>query len=573
MKWIIIIGIVCIIAVQNIFFGMRDNEKLAIDSDNIPIEEDCSCFEISVNWKSKEHNGFAIRKHETMDIVYDKSIEKLSHVKVACFYMTITDGRIFNRSYDDVVDILKGVKTDLVFCAFHHWITCPECCEDIFNAPPECIDPSNLQEQYERCKEHGYSFAEFQNATERVKAEMPDTMICVSLPLEFLNPCSRNSITGEILLRNETWEMALDPSKWGIPVTREQFQTWWAKRHGWVKEEPYNPKEEMPFYFPDPSNPDFQELFLSHAKRLIDAGADAIWIDMLFMPSLLLEQLTGDINHRAVRETFEASSKIVDKIHEYGYSKYGKYIYVGSWGTAANFPYQPPDLDFITGSIHQREILNMEMDEAEWEEKISFLREKMPNVTIFVFFDYGYDDSPMEIFSQVLSPQEQRKFLKIADEFFRRKGITFIYPVHGPDMGPDAKILSYGKSRCYDSLAPEFQTYETMVELAKNKSKGKPLVSIERPRNYLYIFDKEIAPFKMPIVIGKITIMVDTFDEEGIERVEFYVNDEPKFIDDEEPYQWLWNEKAFGNCKIKVIAYDMEGNEAEDEIMLTIFNM
>ena len=140
-------------------------------------------------------------------------------------------------------------------------------------------------------------------------------------------------------------------------------------------------------------------------------------------------------------------------------------------------------------------------------------------------------------------------------------------------MGPDAKILSYGKSRCYDSLAPEFQTYETMVELAKNKSKGKPLVSIERPGDYLYVFDKEIAPFKTPLIIGKITIMVDTFDEEGIERVEFYVNDEPKFIDDEEPYQWLWNEKAFGKCKIKVIAYDMEGNEAEDEIMLTIFNM
>ncbi|RLF41735.1 MAG: hypothetical protein DRN12_02365, partial [Thermoplasmata archaeon] len=248
--------------------------------------------------------------------------EKLSHVRVACFYMTITDGRIFNRSYDDVIDILKGVRTDFVFGAFHHWITCPERCEDIFDAPPECIDPSKIQEQYERCKEHGYSFTEFQNATEKIKAEVPDAVIGVSLPLEFLNPCSRNSITGEFLLRNETWEMALDPSKWGIPVTREEFQTWWAERHGWVKEEPYNPKEEMPFYFPDPSNPGFQELFLSHAKRLIDAGADAIWIDMLFMPSLLLEQLTGDVNHIAVRETFEASSEIVDKIHEYGSVSY-----------------------------------------------------------------------------------------------------------------------------------------------------------------------------------------------------------------------------------------------------------
>ena len=496
--------------------------------------------------------------------------EKLSHVRVACFYMTITDGGIFNRSYDDVIDILKGVGTDLVFGAFHHWITCPECCEDIFNAPPECIDPSKTQEQYERCKEHGYSFAEFQNATEKIKAEMPDAIFGVSLPLEFLNPCSRNSITGEFFLRNETWEMALDPSKWGIPVTREEFQTWWAERHGWVKEEPYNPKEEMPFYFPDPSNPGFQELFLSHAKRLIDAGADAIWIDMLFMPSLLLEQLTGDVNHIAVRETFEASSEIVDKIHEYGYSKYGKYIYIGSWGTAANFPYQPPDLDFISGTVHQKEILDMEMDEAEWEERISFLREKMPNVTIFVFFDYGYDNSPMEIFSQVLSSQGQREFLRIADEFFERKGITFIYPVHGPDMGPDAKILSYGKSRCYDSLAPEFQTYGTIVELAKNKK--KPMVSIERPRDYLYVFDEETIPLETPIIIGKITIMADAFDEDGIQKVEFYINGILKYNDTEQPYEWLWNEKALGKYEIRVIAYDNDGNRAEDEIDVIIFN-
>ncbi len=544
MKGTLIVGILCLLLIPNVNFdGIESGDSGTRQQIEIPV---------------------------IPDDVKTTARERLSQVRVACFYMTITDGRIFNRSYDDVVDILKGVKTDLVFGAFHHWITCPECCEDIFDAPPECIDPSNLQEQYERCKEHGYSFAEFQNATEKIKAEMPDVMICVSLPLEFLNPCSRNSITGEILLRNETWEMALDPSKWDIPVTREEFQTWWAKRHGWVREEPYNPKEEMPFYFPDPSNPEFQELFLSHAKRLIDAGADAIWIDMLFMPSLLLGQLTGDVNHIAVRETFEASSEIVDKIHEYGYSKYGKYIYVGSWGTSANFPYQPPDLDFITGTVHQKEILNMEMDESEWEEKLAFLKEKMPDVMIFVFFDYGYDNSPMEIFSQMLSSQEQREFLRIADEFFERKGITFIYPVHGPDMGPDATILSYGKSRCYDSLAPEFQTYETMVGLAK--SRKKPLVGIERPGNYLYVFDKEIVPLKMPIILGDITVIADAQDEDEIEKVEFYVDNILKSTDYDEPYSWLWSEFAIGKHQIKVIAYDNDGNRAQDEIDVIIFN-
>jgi len=498
--------------------------------------------------------------------------EKLSNVRVACFYMTITDGKLFNRSHDDVIRILRGIRTDLVFGAFHHWITCPERCEDVLDAPPECIDPSKIQDQYERCREHGYSFAEFQNAVKRIKEEMPNVIIGVHIPLEFLNPCSRNSITGEIFLRNETWKMALDPSKWGIPMTREKFQTWWAKRHGWVKKEPYNPKEEMPFYFPDPSNPNFQELFLSHAKRLIDAGADAIWIDMLFMPSHLLRQITGDENHRAVRETFEASSQIVDKIHEYGYSRYGKYVYVGSWGTAATFPYQPLDLDFITGSVSQKEIMSLKMDEAEWEKKLSLIREKMQNVTIFVFFDYGYDNSPMEIFSQMLSPQKQKEFLRIADGFFRRKGITFIYPIHGPDMGSDAKILSYGFWRGYDSLAPEFDTYEAIVELAGNKADGNPLVNIERPGKHLYFFDKEVIPLEVPIIIGKITIKADAFDESGISKVEFYVDDVLKFVDRDKPYSWLWNDFAVGSHEIKVVAYDNEGNMAESKANVIIFN-
>ena len=75
----------------------------------------------------------------------------------------------------------------------------------------------------------------------------------------------------------------------------------------------------------------------------------------------------------------------------------------------------------------------------------------------------------MGVYSQELSKEEQREFLKIADEFFSRKGIIFVYPVHGGFMGQDAKILSFGKLKTYDSLAPEFETYETIKSLLKVK--------------------------------------------------------------------------------------------------------
>ena len=36
-------------------------------------------------------------------------------------------------------------------------------------------------------------------------------------------------------------------------------------------------------------------------------------------------------------------------------------------------------------------------------------------------------------------------------------------------MGTNAKVLSFGKFKVYDALAPEFETYETIKELAQSK--------------------------------------------------------------------------------------------------------
>jgi len=61
------------------------------------------------------------------------------------------------------------------------------------------------------------------------------------------------------------------------------------------------------------------------------------------------------------------------------------------------------------------------------------------------------------------------------DNFFQQKGIIIIYPIHGGSMGglggKGVKKLSYGKYDWYDSLVTEFETHETIKELAQNKSK------------------------------------------------------------------------------------------------------
>jgi len=97
-------------------------------------------------------------------------------------------------------------------------------------------------------------------------------------------------------------------------------------------------------------------------------------------------------------------------------------------------------------------------------------------------------------------------------------------------------------------------------------------VRIEKPRDgYIYLFDREIMPASETIILGKITI--DANASEDIERVEFYIDDELKYVDNEAPYQWQWNERAIGNHEIKVIAYDNEGNDATDKSDVFIFNL
>ena len=105
--------------------------------------------------------------------------------------------------------------------------------------------------------------------------------------------------------------------------------------------------------------------------------------------------------------------------------------------------------------------------------------------------------------------------------------------------------------------------------------KTNPSVYIEEPSaNYLYVFDRKIAPLKHTIILGKAPITANASDETSqIEKVEFYIDGELKHTAYEEPYEWHWDENAFGRHSIRVVAYDSAGNTASDEAYILIFNM
>ena len=60
-----------------------------------------------------------------------------------------------------------------------------------------------------------------------------------------------------------------------------------------------------------------------------------------------------------------------------------------------------------------------------------------------------------------------------------------------------------------------------------------------------------------------VTIVVETNDNEGINRVEFYIDDSLFFTDLESPYQYEWNTTQYEDNSehiVKVVSYDNSDN-------------
>jgi hypothetical protein len=120
---------------------------------------------------------------------------------------------------------------------------------------------------------------------------------------------------------------------------------------------------------------------------------------------------------------------------------------------------------------------------------------------------------------------------------------------------------------------------DTWSFTTKEIDNNPPCVKIIKPEKALYIFNfkirKYLFRFRIPLIIGKITIEANATDEDsGIERVEFYINDELKETDTTEPYTYLWRwnrPRIFHIFTIKVVAYDNEGATAEDYMIVRKF--
>jgi hypothetical protein len=78
------------------------------------------------------------------------------------------------------------------------------------------------------------------------------------------------------------------------------------------------------------------------------------------------------------------------------------------------------------------------------------------------------------------------------------------------------------------------------------------------------------------VITGNVQVEVDAHDNKGIDRVEFYVNSQLKSTDSSSSYSWLWKtadgQYPDGFYSLKIVAYDLNDNHAEDEITVELDN-
>lgn len=366
------------------------------------------------------------------------------------------------RSLKDVVRIINDLHADFIMHGVYRHRPRPNTCEQL------------PRDERERCKQTGASYRLMREAVDFVKRR---TKAKVGGGSNFQYFWAENlAMEGEYhswLGRDETWELALDPREHGIPISKERLHRLFARRLGL---EVKDPKKELDFYIPDPTKEEVQEIYRNILNAQLDCHIDAFHWDMIFIPVTVLLRLGVSVDHRGLKEIYHGCLDLIDWTKrrvrwyiQWGFHKLEQQFKLFSKLSA-------PSIDVAMTTISVEEIRRRRIDRERWREVREIIRRIYGDVEHFARIDYGFGTTPLYVFAEELSPSEQRRFLIEADEVLRKMGILLILPVHGGNPCDQRQIRqgkcprrAYGKYNWYDSLAPEFNTFDAIKAIARGR--------------------------------------------------------------------------------------------------------
>ena len=106
----------------------------------------------------------------------------------------------------------------------------------------------------------------------------------------------------------------------------------------------------------------------------------------------------------------------------------------------------------------------------------------------------------------------------------------------------------------------------------EGKEGNIPSVSIIRPENGVYLFNRLVLAWAKPLILGAVDVEVTASDlESGIQYVQFLIDGEVFGNVSAEPYTWRWTQRSFGSHTLSVRAYNATGSVAVDELTVKKF--
>jgi len=636
MKWIVVIGIVCTIAMQTAFFEMEGNkESPAINSAIITIEEDCSCSEMSVDWKSGDHDW---PKKVMVETVCTDGIDSDGDglIDLEDGDCWLKEGPIYqthpraypNHSFKEVTQQIPkladlGVKTIYLMPIWEH----PRgkktiySIYDYFKIDPECGTPQELKELVDTAHRYNMkvlfdfvtcctpkgsvvwnnnwtlsmSLAELERRAKELGWKLEYKTVNGN---KFVYANCRKSeeqllcdVAGIIIDNNTVILRHYPRADWGFAIDRtnpdaiEYFTKvaeYYVKEYnidGWRLDAPsdnWNPKLI-------PEDHSITNMMRNVKGAITKIKPCAILLAETPFPGVeeICDYLYGRDVLRWILTTKPTSAELVEEIKDVN-----------------NRVYHIPDLEKYDLSVQQQKALlvlistlpgvpmvrageeigirgSSESGPINWEEGNYELREFYKKVfeirNSHPALKYGTISNVWKSGDNTyayLRESEDEKVITVIN-FLNKEAASIL----------DLSFLENG-TILYDELNDEAfviddpSNFEISIpadgsRILVLKKRDEPIVYFGRPlEGYLYVFDQEIIStiFGNTIILGKITIEADAYDEDGIQKVEFYVDNGLRTIDDSPPYLWHWDEFAIGWHEIKVVAYDNSGNKAEDRI-------
>jgi hypothetical protein len=164
------------------------------------------------------------------------------------------------------------------------------------------------------------------------------------------------------------------------------------------------------------------------------------------------------------------------------------------------------------------------------------------------------------------------------DEYYEH--LVIIYDSYGNELlfkREGVEGLIYGVA--VDSLDNIYITGEIFEGIygyytTKLTDIAPPEFQLEKPKPfYLHINGKPLLNLpKRTVVLGKLDILINSFDLLDIEYVEVYIDKQLMMTLNSAPFEWAWENRSFGMHNIMIIAYDQTGSAKRIEIdFLKIF--